>query len=128
MGALCIVSSSDRYLGANLSRIVAEEGIRSIRSAEIERLTRELKKPGRLAVIDVAWEPVQEPGVLRKLVNISRITGNRVVCICPNQEEELKKLAANARPDEVFIRYDLETGFRQYLKDFQSESLEQSEK
>ena len=125
MALLGLVVSNDNYVGANLSRIVTEEGIRNIRSADLDRLTRELKKPGRLAVIDVAWEAVQERGVLKQLVNIARITGNKVICICPNQDEDLKKLAALARADKVFIRYDLEITFRQFLKDVQIEAAEE---
>ncbi len=128
MGVLCLVVSNDNFLGANLSRIVNEEGIRNIRSADLDRVTRELKKPDRLAVIDVAWQEVQEPGVLRQLVNISRITANKVICICPNQEEDLKKLAAASRPDEVFIRYDLETRFRDFLREFQIGAAEAEKK
>ena len=128
MSVLCVVVSSDNFLGANLSRIVVEEGLRTIRTATLDRVTRELKRPGRLAIVDVNWEVVQGPGVLRQLVNISRIPGNRILCICPNQEEDLKRLAAEARPDEVFIRYDLETRFRQWLKDFQIEQTESKNK
>jgi hypothetical protein len=49
-------------------------------------------------------------------VNIGRITDNKVICICPNTEEDLKKLAKASRASEVFIRYDLETRFFDYLK------------
>lgn len=113
---LAVIGTTDRYFGANLARIVGEAGIRSIRTSKTERVIKELKLPGRIALIDMNWEAIQEVGVLRQLVNIGRITENQVICICPNQEEDLKKIARNARASEVFIRYDLETTFKEYLK------------
>lgn len=113
---LAVIGTTDRYFGANLSRIVAEAGLRSIRTSKTERIIKELKLPGRVAIIDMSWEEVQQIGVLRQLVNIGRITDNKVLCVCPNQEEELKKIARNSRASEVFIRYDLETTFKEYLK------------
>ncbi len=114
---LTIIASEDRYLGDKLSLLARECGNRPIRSADIARITTELKKPGSLVVLDVAWEAVQEPGVLRQLVNVGRITGSRIVCICPNTDEKLKKLASASGCDECFLRYDLETRVRDYLRE-----------
>jgi ribosome-binding ATPase YchF (GTP1/OBG family) len=111
-----IIATKDRYLSENLGRIVTECGHRSIRTASLERIKKELKKPNLVAIIDVNWEDVQAHGILRQLVNLARITDNKVLCICPNQEEELKKLAKSARPTAVFIRYDLEMSFREYIR------------
>src|SRR5690606_21878916 len=113
---LAVIGTTDRYFGSNLSRIVGEAGLRNIRSSKVERLIKELKLPGRIAIIDMNWEAVQTVGVLRQLVNIGRITDNKVLCICPNQEEDLKKMARESRAAQVFIRYDLETSFKDYLK------------
>lgn len=113
---LAVIGTADRYFGANLTRIVSEAGVRSIRTSKVERIIKELKLPGHIAIIDMSWEEVQAPGVLRQLVNIGRITDNKVLCICPNQEEELKKLARNSRASETFLRFDLETTFKEYLK------------
>ena len=113
---LVVIGTQDRYFGTNLTRIVTEAGQRSIRTAKIERLIKELKLPGCTAVLDMAWEELQGAGVLKQLVNIGRITDNKVLCICPNTEEDLKKLAKSARAAEIFIRYDLETTFKEYLK------------
>jgi hypothetical protein len=113
---LAVIGTADRFFGTNLSRIVSEAGIRSIRSSKVDRIIKELKQPGCLAIIDMNWEDVQAAGVLKQLVNIGRITDNKVICICPNQEEDLKKLARNSRAAEVFIRFDLETLFKEYLK------------
>lgn len=114
---LAVIGTTDRHFGANLSRIVTEAGIRSIRTSKVERMIKELKLPGRVSIIDMNWEDVQARGILRQLVNIGRITDNKVLAICPNQEEDLKKIAKEARASEVFIRYDLETLFKEYLKE-----------
>lgn len=111
-----LIGSDDRYLSENLGRVVEQTGRRAIRTNTVERLIQELKKPERLAIIDVNWEAMQEAGVLKRLVNISRISGNRVVCMCPNTDEDLKKLATRSRADQVFIRYDIETTFKDYLR------------
>lgn len=116
MGKAIIIGSKDRYLSENLGRIVAECGHRSIRTASIERVKKELKRPNIVAIIDVNWEDAQGHGILRQLVNLARIVDNKVLCICPNQEEDLKKLAKQARPTAVFIRYDLELSFREYIR------------
>ncbi len=115
-----IIASADRYLTDNLRRLVQAEKLFPISTNKADRILAEMKSIDRVAVIDMAWEPIQERGVLRRIVNIARISGNQVVCICPNQEEDLKKLARAARPDEVFIRYDLETRFKEYLQGLQS--------
>lgn len=112
-----IVASEDRYLGETIVRIAREESFRPMRSANVEFLTKGLKKPDTCAIIDVAWEAVQEPGVLAQLVNVGRIVGNVVVCICPNQDEKLKTLAKRSGASGVFIRYDLEASFREYVRD-----------
>ncbi|MBN8548271.1 MAG: hypothetical protein J0M12_03025 [Deltaproteobacteria bacterium] len=113
---LAVIGTSDKYFGTNLTRIVSEAGMRSIRTSKVDRIIKELKLPGHVAIIDMNWEDVQVPGVLRQLVNIGRITDNKVLCVCPNQEEDLKKLSREARASEVFLRYDLETTFKEYLK------------
>ena len=113
---LAVIGTADKYFGTNLTRIVSEAGLRSIRTSKIERIIKELKLPGHVAIIDMNWEDVQAPGILRQLVNIGRITDNKVISVCPNQEEDLKKLARNSRVSESFLRYDLETTFKEYLK------------
>jgi hypothetical protein len=114
---LIVIGSADRYVGPNLARIITECGLRSIRTNKVERIIEEMKQPNRVAVIDMNWEDVQARGVLRQIVNIGRISGNVCCCICPNQEEELKKLAKVARAQKMFLRYDLETTFRDFLKE-----------
>lgn len=121
---LAVIGSKDHFLGANIARLADRAGLRKIRTVKIERIIKELKQPRRVGIIDIAWEEMQKPGVLKQLVNIGRITGNKLVCICPNQEEDLKKLAKAARPEEVFLRYDLETGFREFLEDLMDEDVE----
>ncbi len=64
----------------------------------------------------MTWEEIQQPGILKQCVNIGHITSNKVVCICPNQDEDLKKLAKEANPFEVFIRFDMMTRFREFLR------------
>lgn len=113
---LIVIGTTDRYLGVNLTRLCAEAKLRSIRTGKVDRILKELKTPERVAIIDMAWEDVQVSGVLRQMVNIGRITDNKVLCICPNTEEDLKKIARASRAAEVFIRYDLETRFLDYLK------------
>lgn len=113
---LVVIGTTDKYLGQNLARLCDEAKLKSIRTGKVDRITKELKIPERVAIIDMAWEDVQGSGVLRQLVNIGRITDNKVICICPNTEEDLKKLAKASRASEVFIRYDLETRFLDFLK------------
>lgn len=113
---LVVIGTSDKYLGMNLTRICESVKLKSIRTAKIERLNKELKLPNCVAILDMAWEDIQAPGVLKQMVNIARITDNKVLCLCPNTEEDLKKLARNSRATEIFIRYDLETRFLDYLK------------
>lgn len=111
-----IIGSVDRFLTENIRRLAQGENLFSISTNKTDRILSEMKIIGRLAVIDMAWEDMQERGVLRQVVNIARISGNQVICICPNQDELLKKLARAARPEQVFLRYDLETTFREFLK------------
>lgn len=113
---LVVIGTSDRYLGMNLTRLCNEAKLRSIRTAKVDRIIKELKIPERVVIIDMAWEEIQVPGVLKQLVNIGRITDNKILCVCPNTEEDLKKLARASRASEVFIRFDLETRFLDYLK------------
>lgn len=112
-----IIASDDRYLGEKLAQLARDAGNRPIRSADIARITLELKKPGTLVVLDMDWEPVQAAGVLRQLVNVGKITGNRVICICPNTDEKLKALAKSSGCYDWFIRYDLETSVREFLRE-----------
>lgn len=111
-----IIGSTDRYLTDNLRRLVQAESLFPISTDSTDRILAEMKSINRLAIIDMAWERVQERGALRRIVNIARINGNKVICICPNQDQALKKLARAVRPDQVFLRYDLETTFREFLK------------
>ncbi|MBX7143909.1 MAG: hypothetical protein K1X79_05610 [Oligoflexia bacterium] len=113
---LVVIGTTDRYLGLNLTRLCNDAKLRSIRTAKVDRIIKELKIPERVVIIDMAWEEIQVPGVLKQLVNIGRITDNKILCVCPNTEEDLKKMARAARATEVFIRYDLETRFLDYLK------------
>lgn len=114
---LIVIGGTDKYLSENMGRLVHDTGLFAIRTSKLERIIKELKSPERCVILDMSWEELQGPGVLRQLVNIARISGNRVVCICPNQEEDLKKLSKASRADKVFIRYDLETTFKDYLKE-----------
>jgi hypothetical protein len=116
MATLVVIGTEDRYLGLNLSRLCNEAKLRSIRTSKADRIFKELKSLERVVIIDMAWEDVQKNGVLKQMVNIGRITDNKVICICPNTEEDLKKIARASRAAEVFIRYDLETTFLDYLK------------
>lgn len=113
---IAVLCSQDSFLSDKLAHICAGNGIRVVRTAKLDRLVYELKQPGRIALIDVAMEVIQEPGALRTLVNVARITDNEVLCICPNQDEALKKLARQARPTAVFLRYDLHTALTEHLK------------
>lgn len=113
---IAVLCSADSFLQQKVSQICSKAGIRVLRTAKLERAIHELKQPNRLAIIDVTLDDVQERGVLRRLVNLARITDNTVVCMCPNQEEDLKKLARNARPTEVFLRYDLQTSFKAFIE------------
>lgn len=118
---LVIVASLDRYLGENIATLARSAGHRVIRTNKIDRIKKELKSPGCIVVADVAWEELQAPGVLKQLVNVGRISGNEFACICPNQDEPLKKLARAARPDEVFLRYDLLLSFKEFLGKIRAE-------
>jgi hypothetical protein len=114
---LIVIGSADRYVGPNLARIVTECGLRSIRTNKVERIVEEMKQPNRTVIIDLNWKDIQQSGLLRQIVNIGRISGNICCCICPNQEEDLKKLAKTSRAQKVFLRYDLETTFRGFLEE-----------
>ena len=119
---LAVIGSKDHFLGDNLGRLVDAAGLRKIRTVKVERVIKELKQPDRLLILDVAWKELQQGGLLRRLVNIANISGNKVVCICPNEDEKLKKFAKAVRPSEVFIRYDLELGFRDFLEELGREA------
>lgn len=114
---LMIIGSEDKYLSDKLRKMTQEAGFITIGTNRLERITKELKAPDRMVIIDMGWEVMLERGVLKRLVNIARITGNRVICLCPNTEEDAKKIARQSRADEVFIRYDIETRFRDFLKE-----------
>lgn len=115
---LGVIGSSDRYLSTRLAELCTEAGLRTIRTSKLERIIKDLKQPGCLAIIDLNWEEVQKPGVLRQLVNLSRVSGNAVVCICPNQDEDLKKVARGSRAQKVFIRYDLQLEFVDFVEEW----------
>ncbi len=110
-----IIGSKDHFLSLKLGRLAGNAGMRVFRTYELDRIIHELKQPDRIAIIDISQEEFQASGVLRQIVNISRISSNKVICICPNQDEDLKKFARNARPHKVFLRYDLETRLKEYL-------------
>ncbi|MCB0339035.1 MAG: hypothetical protein KDD53_05505 [Bdellovibrionales bacterium] len=113
---LVIVGSTDFFLSTNLGRIITAAGLRCVRTNQMERIELELKKPGRVFVGDLKWEELQERGVLKKLVNVGAICGNKVFAICPNDDEELKVLAKKSRVKETFIRYDIENRFKVYME------------
>ena len=117
-----VIGSGDRYLTDNIRRLVQAERLFAISTNKVERILDEMKSIDRLAIIDMAWESIQERGVLKRVINIARISANIVVCICPNQDEDLKKLARAVRADEVFLRFDLETRFKEFLKEVYQES------
>ena len=111
-----IVACKNQFLGRNISSVLSEIGIkRVVRTGKLDRLETELKSPGKVAIIDMEWKEVQNLSVLKKVINIAAICGNPVACICPNTEEDLKKLAREARPTEVFIRYEVDNAFRDWL-------------
>ncbi|MBX7137762.1 MAG: hypothetical protein K1X83_07230 [Oligoflexia bacterium] len=113
---LVIIGSGDHFLGNHISGVLDRLELRKIRTIKLDRIIRELKQPDRLVIIDLSWKEVQKPGVLRQMVNIGRISGNQVICVTPNDDDKLKKIAQNARPEEVFLRYDLETGVKEFLE------------
>ena len=114
---IAVVASSDVFLSEKLANIAREAGFRVLRSSKVERIIKELKQPDRIAIVDLAWEDAQARGVLKQMVNIGRISGNKVICMCPNQDEDLKKLAKAARAEKVFIRHDLEGLFKDYMNE-----------
>ncbi len=115
---IAVLCSADGFLQDKIAQACSRAGFRVLRTAKLDRLVYELKQPNRIAIVDVALEAIQERGALRTLVNLARITDNAVLCICPNQDEDLKKLARQARPTEVFLRYDLHTRFVEHLTSY----------
>ncbi len=111
-----IVAGEDRFLREKLANVCSEVGLKVVKTADLDRLMQEAKKPGRVIIIDVNWPEVQKNGALRQLVNISRITDNSVICMCPNQEEDLKMLARFSRAQRVFIRYEIATAFKEFVQ------------
>ena len=112
-----LIACQDRYLSNTLASLVSGAGLLAIRTAQIDRVKNELKQPDRCVIIDMAWVEVQRPGMLKQLVNIGKITSNQVICICPNEEEDLKVMARLAGPAKVFIRFDINTPvFKEFLK------------
>jgi len=124
---LVVLGSKDHFLGNHIGRILDKLELRKIRTIKIERIVREVKQPEKLLILDMNWKELQVAGALRRLVNIAKISGNKVVCICPNDDEKLKKLALAARPTEVFIRYDLELEFFAFLREVVREELKKQE-
>lgn len=114
---MVVIGSTDRFLGDKLAQLGRAAGLRPIRSASLERITGELKKPDCVVVLDMGWVALQAPGVLRQLVNLGKITGGRVVCICPNTAEPIKKLVKESGCSAWFLRYDLGTEVKAYLQD-----------
>jgi hypothetical protein len=121
---IAVLCSSDAFLQEKISGICSAAGIRVLRTAKTERIIKELKQLGRVLIADVNEELIQERGALRQMVNVGRITDNPVVCICPNQDEDLKKLAKSARPAEVFLRYDIHAAFKEYIEALAIQSKE----
>ena len=113
---ITVIGSKDHFLSLKLGNLASDIGFRVLRTHNLERIVHELKQPQRLVVMDLNWEEAQAPGVLRRLVNISRVSRSKVVCVCPNMDEDLKKLARSVRPDKVFLRYDIETLYKEYLQ------------
>lgn len=114
---LIVIACQDKYLRDNVASLVSSAGLRSVRTLMVDRVLLELKQPDRVAIIDMTWEEAQRPGVLKQLVNVGKITSNKVICMCPNQDEDLKALAKLAGPARIFIRFDLNTTFKSYLKE-----------
>ncbi len=112
-----VIGSADRYFSQNMWELASENGFQCIRTYKLERVIKELKQPGRIAIIDMNWEPIQTLSVLRQLVNVGRICDNLILAIAPDQEEELKKLAKAARVTELFLRYDILGRFKDYMAD-----------
>jgi len=113
---IAVLCSTDRFLQDKVLAICAKAGMRVLQTNKSDRIIKELKQPSRVAIIDMVEKSAQERGALRQMVNVGKISGNQVICICPNQEEELKKMAAAARPEEVFLRYDLQTSFTECIE------------
>lgn len=111
-----VLACKNPFLSRSIGTVLAEVGIKQvIRTGKLERLETELKSPGKVALIDMEWEDIQRLSLLKKLINIASICGNPVACICPNTEEDLKKLARAARATEVFIRYEIDNRFKDWL-------------
>ena len=111
-----IVACKNQFLGRAITSVLTEVGLKQvIRTGKLDRLETELKSPGKVAIIDMEWKEIQNLSVLKKVINIAAICGNPVACVCPNTEEDLKKLARAARATEVFIRYEVDNRFRDWL-------------
>ena len=112
---LLVIGSVDATFSSRLGKLVNDAGLKCIRTNKVDRIIKEMKKPGRVAIIDMSWEDIQNFSVLRQIINIGAICDNKVICISPNREEELKTLARRARPYKTFLRFDLEGEFREQL-------------
>ena len=111
-----IVACKNPFLGRMISSVLNQAGFnRVIRTGKLERLESELKSPNRLAIVDMEWQEAQSLHALKKLVNIGNISGNKLACICPDRDEELKKIARASRAAEVFIRYEVQRRFVEWL-------------
>ena len=112
---LLVIGSVDSTFSSRLGKIVNDSGLKCIRTNKVDRIIKEMKKPGRVAIIDMSWEDIQNFSVLRQIINVGNICENKVICISPNREEELKELARRARPYKTFLRFDLEGPFKDEL-------------
>lgn len=111
-----IIGSTNSFLTNRLSNLAAAGSSRVLRSSKVDRIIQELKSRGRVAVVDAEWEDLQAPGVLKRIVNVARISGNKVVVVCPNQDEDLKKLAAQSRAHKIMLRFELQPKLKEYLE------------
>jgi hypothetical protein len=60
---IAVLCSSDAFFQEKISGICTEAGIRVLRTAKAERIIKELKQPGRVLIVDVAEELIQERGI-----------------------------------------------------------------
>lgn len=115
-GLLFVIGSADYTLSSKIANVITKLKRRCIRTNKVERIANELKQPNRIVIIDINWKAAQEPGQLRRLINLGRICDNKLICMCPNQDEKLKDLAKKSRPYKSFLRYDLEIAFKEEIE------------
>ena len=111
-----IIGTNDRYLSENVYQIVSGFGFRAIRTAKADRIIDEMKRLERFCILDMKWEAIQDRETIKKIINLGRMCRNKTVIICPNRDEKLKKFAKQMGPAEVFLRYDLQLAFKEYIR------------